>query len=247
MTFLALATHSLRANLRHRQGIIGLVILAAGIVPVFFSMKGTLQEILTTGTWDTAEPWVRNALGLSGYLISLLCVVFLGVMLGVGTLTQEKAKGVLEALLAAPVRTWTLWWAKVAACFLPASAVGIPVSLGVLWALNVAAIRPIVGEAILPAPVVLTVMVGVPLLGLGLAALVNLIGLLVANPNLGSLAVVAVVIAVSNVLPRLGLKFADWSFAYAHMIAGIGILLLSLLLGRALLTKQRVILSAKRL
>lgn len=247
MTFLTLTVHSLRANLRHRQGAIALFVLAVGIVPVTFAIKGTLTELLSQADWNTVRPWVGNALGLAGYLISLLCVVFVGAMLGVGTLTQEKAKGVVEALLAAPVRVRTLWWAKVAASILPAVTLGVPASLAVLWILNATSIVPAVGRAYLPAPVVVTVVVAVPLLGTGLTALVNLIGLVVANPNLGSLAVVVVVIAISNILPRMGLEFAEWSFAYANMAAGIGITLVSLILERALLTKQRVILSAKRL
>ncbi len=245
--FLVIAVHSLRANLRHRQGLIGVAVVAIGIVPVFFAMRGTLQELLARADWDVVRPWVGNALGLSGYLVSLLCVVFLGVMLGVGTLTQEKAKGAMETLLAAPIRETALWWAKVVACFLPALVVGVPVTLGILWALNVTAIVPAVGEIFLPAPILATVLLGVPVLGLGLAALVNLIGLLVANPNLASLAVVVVVIAISNILPRLGLEFASWAFAYANMAAGGLVFAGSVVAARFFLTKQRIILSARRL
>lgn len=245
--FFAIVALSLRANLRHRQGLIGVIVLAVSIVPVFFAMKGTLQELLARASWDVVRPWVGNALGLSGYLVSLLCTVFLGVMLGVGTLTQEKAKGAMETLLAAPVREMALWWAKVTACFLPALVLGIPATMGILWALNVTVIVPVVGKAFLPAPILATVLLGVPLLGLGLAALVNLVGLLVANPNLGSLAVAVVVIAISNILPRLGLEFASWAFAYANMAAGGLILAGSVVAARFFLTKQRIILSARRL
>ncbi|RLE34953.1 hypothetical protein DRJ58_01040 [Candidatus Acetothermia bacterium] len=119
--------------------------------------------------------------------------------------------------------------------------------MGILWALNVTVIVPVVGKAFLPAPILATVLLGVPLLGLGLAALVNLVGLLVANPNLGSLAVAVVVIAVSNILPRLGLEFASWAFAYANMAAGGLILAGSVVAARFFLTKQRIILSARRL
>ncbi|NOX45275.1 MAG: hypothetical protein GXO72_06060, partial [Caldiserica bacterium] len=236
--FLTIAAHSLRANLRHRQGMISVGVLALGIVPVFFGMKGTLAEILAKGPWDVVGPWALNALGLSGYLVSLLCVVFLGVLLGVGTLTQEKAKGALEALLATPIRPGAVWWGKTAGSFLPALAVGIVVSFGVLWALNAAAVVPVLGRPILPGPVAATVGVGVPLLGLGIAALVNLVGLLVANPNIASLAVVMIVLAVSNVLPRLGLGFAQWSFAWANAGVGLVILAASALAARRLLSKE---------
>jgi ABC-type Na+ efflux pump permease subunit len=245
--FFTIAAHSLRANLRHRQGMIAIAVLLLGIVPVFFAMKGMLAELLAKGPWDIVAPWVVNTLGLSGYLVALLCVVFLGVMLGVGTLTQEKAKGALEALLATPLGPWALWWGKVAGCFLPAFAAGMVVSFGVLWALNAAAVVPVLGNPLFPGPVVATVGVGVPFLGLGIAALVNLIGLLVANPNIASLSVVVIVLAVSNVLPRLGLEFAEWSFAWVNAGTGLFILATSLLFAWRLLTKERIVLSAKRL
>ncbi len=245
--FITIAAHSLRANLRHRQGLISIAVLFLGIIPVFFGMKGTLTEILTKGTWDVVGPWALNAIGLAGYLVSLLCVAFLGVLLGIGTLTQEKAKGALEALLATPIRPGAVWWGKTAGSFLPAFVAGIGVSFGVLWALNATAVVPALGRPVLPGPVAATVGVGVPLLGLGIAALVNLIGLLVANPSIASLAVVMIALAVSNVLPRLGLEFADWSFAWANAGTGLVLLATSVLLARKVLTKERIVLSAKRL
>lgn len=243
----ALAFHSLRANLRHRQGLFAAMALLVAIVPVFLGMQDTISKILKSGPLDLVRPHVTDAIGLSGYLVALLCVVFLGVMLGIGPLTQEKAKGALEALLATPVSPWTVWWGKFLGGYLPSVFIGIPSSLGVIWALEAAVIAPSVGRTLLPTEIVAVVVIGVPILGLGIAALVNLLGLILPNPNMAALGMVLVVIAVSNALPPAGIGFSSWAFVSANAGVGIAVLLISLALASRLLTKERIVLSARRI
>jgi len=237
--------HSLRTNVLSRQGGIALGSAVVGVLIAFFGMKGSLVDFISQSGGEGPPGFLENGVALLGYMVSLMITVFLGIMLGVGSLTKEKAKGVVESLLAVPLRPWELLWGKTLGVFLPAAILGLALSWGAVWALNVLALKPLLGHGVYPWAALVTCSVGVPLLGFGVSLLVNFLGLIIPNPNLASLVLVLAVVGITNALPRLGMDFSSWKFTWINLALGAALVLAIFPLS-SLLTKERIILSARR-
>ncbi len=237
--------HSLRVNVLNLQGGIALGVATVGALIFFLGVKGSLVDFISQSGGRVPSGFLENGVSLLAYMISLMVTVFLGAMLGVGSLTKEKAKGVVESLLAAPLRPRELLLGKALGIYLPASILGLGLSWGAVWALNALSLEPLLGRGIYPRAALVTSSIGVPLLGLGVSLLVTLLGLIIPNPNLASLTLVLAVVGISNALPRLGMSFSSWKFTWVNLALGVALFLVVFPLS-SLLTEERIVLSARR-
>ena len=193
-----------------------------------------------------------DAAAVSRYL-SLLAfgAAFIGMGMNLNVFTanslvKEKAQGLYESLLAAPVGVRRFWSAKSLAVFLPGLVLGEAMALAVYLGVDLFLVAPRLGFLASPGMLV-AAFVLVPILYLPLSYLVILVGL-VGNPVSGNVIANVVfsglITVLINLVARGGVSPDSPGFALACACVALVETVLVLALGRGL-TKERVILSCK--
>lgn len=225
----------------------------AVMVGLAFLLLAVLVALVST---LAISPQLRSAApdvsAVSRYL-SLLAfgAAFIGMGMNLNVFTanslvKEKAQGLYESILAAPVGVRRFWSAKSLAVFLPGLVIGEAMALAVCLGVDLFLVTPRLGFLASPGMIV-AAFVLVPLLYLPLSYLVILAGL-VGNPVSGNVIANVVfsglIAALINVVARGGVSPESPGFAVACAVLALAETILVLVLGRGL-TKERVILSCK--
>ncbi len=190
------------------------------------------------------RPTVETGLSL---IVYTTCLIGLGVNLnafGFQTMTREKTRGNIEALLATPLKASQIWVAKSFAIFLPGLVLGEVLALISLLAVNFIYFVPVAGFLLNPW-IFLSCFVAVPLIYLSLSFLVYLIGL-TGKPATGNVIVQVFLPVFTSLMINLGvhhvLDATSWSFALANLGLAGAIGAIAVLLRRRL-TSERIVLS----
>jgi len=190
------------------------------------------------------RPALQTYLGVVVYAV---CLVGLGVNLnafGFHTMTREKSRGSIAALLATPLRASYIWIAKSLAVFLPGLVLGVVFALIALLAVNYVYFVPTIGFVFTPW-IAISSFVALPLIYLSLSLLVHLIGL-TGNPATGNVIVQVFLPVFATLIINLGVRHvldaASWPFTLASLGLAAAIGIIAILL-RPRLTAERIVLS----
>lgn len=175
------------------------------------------------------------------------CLIGLGINMNVfafQTMTREKSRGNMAALLATPLDVRHIWIAKSLAVYLPGLILGEVLALISLIAVNYIYFVPEIGFLFTPWMAV-SGFLAAPLIYLSLSLLVHLVGL-TGKPATGNVIVQVFLPVFASLMINLGvhnvLDAVSWTFAAANLgvAAVIGVLVILL---RPRLTKERIVLS----
>jgi ABC-type transport system involved in multi-copper enzyme maturation permease subunit len=242
-TFL-IAAASIKNNLRLKAVVVVMVIvvlLCAGILVAALCLLA-IAPAMKAESADRAT--LENFLGLTVFSASL---VGLGINMNVfafQTMTREKARGNVAALLATPLEAGHIWLGKSLAVFLPGLALGEALGLVTLFAVNYIYFVPGIGFLVNPW-IILGSLLAVPLVYLSLSLIVHLVGL-TGKPATGNVIVQIFLPVFASLMINLGvhhvLDVRSWPFTAAvlGLAAAIG---LAALLMRKRLTAERIVLS----
>jgi len=222
---------------------VGLALLLLAVLVALVSILA-LAPLLRSAKPDVAA--VSRYLSLLAFGAAF---IGMGMNLNVFTansLVKEKAQGLYESLLAAPVGVRRFWSAKSLTVFLPGLAIGEAMALAVYLGVDLLLVAPRLGFLASPGMLV-AAFVLVPLVYLPLSYLVIFVGL-VGNPVSGNVIANVVfsglITILINVVARGGVSPGSPGFALACACVALVEAVLVLALGRRL-TKERVILSCK--
>ena len=190
----------------------------------------------------------RGEMGLFlGLIMYTACLMGLGINMNVyafQSMTREKARGNIEALLATPLKVNDIWLAKSLAVFFPGLVLGWTLALAAMFAVNYIYLVPAIGFVLNPWITVNSFVVA-PLLYLLLSLLVHLVGL-TGKPLNGNLIVQLFLPLFLTLVINLAIRgivdAASWPFTVlnsgAAAVTGIIVLLL-----KPRLTGERIVLS----
>lgn len=119
---------------------------------------------------------IDNYLGLILFTTSFLCIGVYANVFAFQSLTREKARGNIQALLATPLEPRDIWIGKSLAVFIPGLVFAMVMTFAVLLVINYAFLIPDIGFIVTPW-MVISNFVAVPLIYLALNLLVHIVGL----------------------------------------------------------------------
>jgi len=185
----------------------------------------------------------------------LSLIMYITCLLGVGvnlnafafqSMTREKSRGIIESLLATPLKVKDIWIAKSLAVFLPGLVLGEVFAFIALIAINYIYFVPSIGFLVTPW-MVLSSFVAAPLIYLCLSLLVHLVGL-AGKPATGNVIIQillpVIITLMINLIVRNVLDAASWTFTLANLgiAAIVGIIVIVL---QPRLTRERIVLSLR--
>jgi ABC-2 type transport system permease protein len=235
---------SMRNNLRSK--VVNLVILSVVIICVL-GLAVAFCLVLISPAMKAPSPDRADLQSYLSMIMCIACLLGLGVNMNASafqTMTREKSRGNIEALLAAPLQAREIWIGKSLAVFLPGFGLGAVFALLVLIIINYIYFVPVTGFLINPW-ILITNLAAVPLVYLGLSLVVHLVGL-TGKPASGNVIVqifLPVFVAlVINLVVRSVLDAGSWTFTVIMLglAAVIGVIVLIL---KNRLDKERIILS----
>jgi ABC-2 type transport system permease protein len=160
------------------------------------------------------------------------------------TMTREKSRGNITALLATPLQASHIWIAKSLAVFLPGLVMGEILALISLLAINYIYFIPKIGFLLNPW-IAISSFIAVPLIYLSLSLLAHLIGL-TGKPATGNVIVQVFLPVFTSLMINLGvhnvLDASSWQFTLANLGLAVVIGIIAILL-RPRLTRERIVLS----
>jgi hypothetical protein len=182
-----------------------------------------------------------------GLVLFAVCLIGLGVNMNgfaFQTMTREKSRGNINALMATPLEPGHIWIGKSVAVFLPGLILGEVLAIISLLIVNCIYFVPVTGFLI-NTWIVLSGLVAVPLIYISLSLLVHLIGL-TGKPATGNVIVQVFLPVYASVMINLAVRdildATSWQFTLANLgvaaVAGIVVMLL-----RSRLKKERIVLS----
>jgi ABC-type transport system involved in multi-copper enzyme maturation permease subunit len=239
-------TTSIRNNLRSRNLIIlfvGLAVMIVVALTLIFSLCEIGPEL------DKASPDKSHLELYLGLIMYLACLFGVGISINVfavPSMTKEKTRGVIESLLATPLKPKGIWLAKSLAVFLPGLVLGWIFTIIALIAINYVYIVPEMGFVITPW-IVVTTFVMLPLMYFCVSLLVHLVGLTGAPQSGNTIAQFFLPIVTALVIILTTNGVLDITSGYFTLInlgiaAVIGIVIASL---HSRLTKERIVLSRR--
>jgi ABC-type transport system involved in multi-copper enzyme maturation permease subunit len=240
----AVINATIRNNLRSRNFVIiyvGIALMCAAAIGVLFSIIEVAPAVEEGSRAD-----VELFLGIIMYVA---CLFGVGVSINVfaaPSMTKEKSRGVIESLLATPLKPKGIWLAKSLGIFLPGLVLGWIFTVIALVAINYTYIVPEMGFVINPW-IAVTTFVMLPLMYLCLSLLVHLIGL-TGSPGTGNVVAqffLPAMTAVAIALPANGvLDITSWYFTLINLgIAAVIVIAIAFLYSR--LTEERIVLSRR--
>lgn len=235
---------SIRNNLRSK---IAIAVLLAVVLICIVGTVAALCLLLIAPAMEAEIPDRPALETYLGVLVYTVCLVGLGVnlnALGFHTMTREKSRGSIAALLATPLKPSHIWIAKSLAVFLPGLVLGEVLALIALLAVNYIYFVPTTGFLLTPWTAISS-FVALPLVYLGLSLLVHLIGL-TGNPATGNVIVQVFLPVFAALIINLGVRHildaASWPFTLASLGLAVAIGIVAVVL-RPRLTRERIVLS----
>ncbi|HSW58898.1 MAG TPA: hypothetical protein VLH15_10870 [Dehalococcoidales bacterium] len=237
-------TSSLKNNLRNN------VVIIVALATILICAIGMVAAI---GILAIAPEVKREIINLHN-LKSMLCLsVYGSCLVGLGinmnvfafqTMTHEKSRGNITALLATPLEVSHIWSGKSLAVFLPGLVMGVVLGLISLLAINYIYFVPVTGF-LFNAWIAVSGFLALPLVYLSLSFLVHNIGL-TGKPATGNIIVQIFLPFFATLMINLGMRgvldAASWPFALVNLgvAAAIGIIAFWL---KPRLTRERIVLS----
>ncbi len=225
-----------------------IVIIVFAVITIAAAL--TIGIILKQKEWITnpsAIPMLEIIISLIAYFLPVFILITFIWSFGSLPLVKEKVSGVIDSLLATPLKAGEILTGKSLNIFLPGLVFSTVSTSIVLLAINFIAILPATGEFILPIPALFTGLVLNPLLFFGLTFLIVLFSL-AGNPDNAIAPSFVIGFGLMMGIP-LGLltgkiNLASWSFSLWYL-TGIVIFWIITLCFIPLLTKEKIILSSK--
>jgi len=239
-----IAVASIRNNMRLK------IIIAVSIAVILLCVIALVAAFCLLAVAPAMKAETIDVHTLETYLAVIVyssCLIGLGVnmnVFGFQTMTREKSRGNMAALLATPLDVRRIWIAKSLAVYLPGLLLGEALAVISLIAVNYVYFVPEIGFLFTPWMVV-SGFLAAPLIYLSLSLLVHLIGL-TGKPATGNVIVQVFLPVFASLMINLGvhsvLDAASWQFALANLgvAAVIGVIVILL---RPRLTGERIILS----
>jgi len=239
-----LISTSIRNNLRSK------VVLIVYVFVTMLCILGitiALCYFLISPEMDKSSP-DRSKLELYlGLIMFATCFISLGVNLNsfaFQSITREKSRGIIESLLATPLKTRDVWIAKSLAVFLPGLILGEILTFIVLVVINYIYFVPSIGFVFNPWIAVSSFIVA-PLIYLCLSLLYHLIGL-TGKPAVGNVIIQVFLPVFTSLMINLAVRYildiTSWSFALANLGAAALIAVIFIFL-RSRLNRERMVLS----
>ncbi|MFA5055382.1 MAG: hypothetical protein WC562_04310 [Dehalococcoidia bacterium] len=226
------------------------IIIAVQIAMVLLCVIALVAAFCLLAVAPAMEAEPIDVHALETYLTVIVyssCLIGLGINMNVfafQTMTREKSRGNMAALLATPLDIRHIWIAKSLAVYLPGLILGEVLALISLVAVNYIYFVPEVGFLFTPWMAV-SGFLAAPLIYLSLSLLVHLVGL-TGKPATGNVIVQVFLPVFASLMINLGvhnvLDAASWQFALANLGVALVIGVIAVLL-RPRLTKERIILS----
>ena len=239
-----IAAASVRNNLRSKIAVA--LLLAVELICI----AGLVAALCLTAIEPAMEAEILDRPTLEVYLslvVYAVCLVGLGVNMnafGFQTMTREKSRGNIAALLATPLQPSHIWLAKSLAVFLPGLVLGEVFGLISLLAVNYVYFVPTTGFLLTPWAAISSFVV-LPLIYLGMSLLAHIIGL-TGNPATSNVIVQIFLPVFATLTISLGvnhvLDVASWPFTLVNLGLAVVIGVVAVLL-QPRLTKERIVLS----
>lgn len=187
---------------------------------------------------------LENYLGLVLFTTSFISIGIYASVFAFQSITREKARGSIQALLATPLGVRDIWLGKSLAVFLPGLALSAVLTLAALLAINYIYFIPDMGF-IITSWMIVSNFVAVPLVYLALSLLVHMVGL-AGRPGTGN-AIAQVIMPVMIAL-MINLAVRDMPSAGSPLFAVIllcvaAVIGIIVLMTRSMLTTERIVLS----
>jgi riboflavin transporter FmnP len=235
---------SIRNNLRSK------IIIAVLIAVVLICVIGMVAAFCLLAIAPAMKAEIPDRPVLEIYLSMIIygvCLIGLGVNMDVfafQSMTREKSRGNMAALLATPLKVSHIWIAKSLAVFLPGLVLGEVLAFVSLMVVNYIYFVPRIGFLLTPW-IAISSFVAVPLVYFSLSLLVYLIGL-TGKPATGNVIVQIFLPAFASLMINLGvhhvLDATSWTFTLANLSLAVVIGFTAILL-RPRLTRERIVLS----
>jgi ABC-2 type transport system permease protein len=235
---------SLKNNFR--STVLNLVVLCV-VILIAVGLAVTFCLVLIKPALQVPSPDRSALLSYLALIMYVTCLLGLGVNMNASafsTLTREKSRGVIQSLLAAPLRLSDIWIAKSLAVFLPGYILGAIFTLIVLFALNFIYFIPQIGFLINPW-IIISNFVALPLVYLGLSMIVHLVGL-TGKPVNGNVIVQIVLPALMGLMINLVVRSVLDAGSWVFMLVNFGLAAvcgLIILIVKNRLDIERIILS----
>lgn len=236
------------ASIRNNLG--SKIIMAVTIAVVLICLVGTVLALCLLLIAPAMEVEIPDRPAMETYLgvvVYAVCLVGLGVNMnafGFQTMTREKSRGSIAALLATPLKPGHIWIAKSLAVFLPGLVLGVVFAVIALVAVNYVYFVPTMGFLLTPW-IAISSFVALPLIYLGLSLLVHVVGL-TGNPATGNVIVQVFLPVFAALIINLGVRdildAASWPLTLASLGLAVLIGIVAILL-RPRLTRERIVLS----
>jgi ABC-2 type transport system permease protein len=232
-------------NLRLRSVAIvslGVVFICVIGVAAIFVTQFIIPEVRAVAPDRTV---LENFLGLIMFTTAFMSIGIYANVFGFQSMTREKSRGNIQALLATPLAPGEVWLGKSLAVFLPGLVFAELMTLAAFLALNYLFLVPDLGLVVTPW-MLISNFIGVPLVYLALTLLVHLIGLTgkAGTGNVISQIFLPVMIALMiNLAIRQAPNAGSWIFSGILFSVAVvfGVIVLVI---RPKLTAEKIILSS---
>jgi ABC-2 type transport system permease protein len=221
--------------------IIGVVFICVAGLAVLFSTQFIRPEV------NSASPdrlVLENFLGLILFTTSFLSIGIYASVFAFQSLTREKARGNIQALLATPINPVDIWLGKSLGVFLPGLIFAVIMTLAVFLVINYIYFVPNMGFIVTPW-MLISNLIAVPLVYLAMTLLVHVTGL-TGKPGTGNVIAqvfLPIMVAMMINLAIRGMPNAG-SWLFTIILIGIAVVISAvILLLRTKLNAERIILS----
>jgi ABC-2 type transport system permease protein len=235
---------AINSNLRLRSVAIvaiGVVLICAIGVAAIFISQAIFPE-LNKATPDRSL--LESYFSLVLFTTSIISIGIYASVFAFQSMTREKSRGNIQALLATPLNPADIWLGKSLAVFVPGLVFATILTLIAFLAVNYIYFVPKVGLIVTPWMIIAN-FIGVPLVYLALTLLVHVIGL-AGKPATGNVIaqifLPVMITLIINLVMRSALSAGTWLFMVIilGLAAALGIVVLII---RSNLTTERIILS----
>ncbi len=235
---------AMRANFRSpavAAVIAGVALMCAAGLAVLFGTLFIRPEVARAAPDRSV---LENHVGLVMFATSFVCIGIYASVFTFQSLTREKDRGCIQALLATPVAPRDVWLGKSLGVFLPGLAFAVVTTLAAFLGVSYTYLIPDIGFIITPW-MIITSFVAVPLVYLAMTLVVHLVGL-TGRPATGNVIAQVFLPVMMSLMINLAVRkvpsAASWVFTVALLgvAAAAGIIVLLL---RSKLTAERITLS----
>jgi ABC-2 type transport system permease protein len=187
---------------------------------------------------------LENYLGLILFTTSFISIGIYASVFAFQSMTREKARGNIQALLATPLNPSDIWLGKSLGVFLPGLVFAVVLALAAFLAINYIYFVPDMGFIVTPW-MVISNLVAVPLVYLTLSLLVHMVGL-TGKPGTGNVIAQIFLPVMTTLMINLAVRDVPnaGSWLFAVILLGVAaVISIVVLIIRPKLTAEKIVLS----